>query len=702
MISPYQLLKVVGEAFYGDFAALKPAQTQAVEPALSGLDVLIISGTGSGKTEAIVAPMVQRHLYPLSPGGRSVLYISPTRALANDLERRLGPPMKALGLLVGIRHGERNDLSRQRKPDLLITTPESLDVLITSREPGLNGVQAIVMDEMHLTYSTQRGFQLAVLLRRLEGLIGHEIQVAGLSATVSNPEDIWKFFRPNKEFALVEDAQARVIDHHVCEIRSTADLRELLNTLANGRRTKALLFANSRRECERLSTELQNQTKFRENVFVHHSSLSRENRLDVERKFLASPTALCVATSTLELGIDIGDIDVVLCYGHPGSWHSFVQRIGRGNRRSGKANVVCLAPPPSESLSDYPSHFVATLHFEALVSQVRSGRIEREGSLDIYGAAVQQILSVILENGGAFVRVRDLAELFRPWPHLDRGAIEEMLSHMADAGVIQAHGFQNRYGAEEGLHWLRDLRLIWANFPSQSRNVKVMNSDRELASIPINNLPNIRNGTVIQISGGRWLVKQVSPDRIEVIPSQAKTGLEIKYGGPAAPLDPTNLEEMLRLIDSPPLSLAMGEGTAQRFRDGVAKLRPCVGWERIGASKGGYGYRYLTFAGRAVNEAIARWAKVHSFGVDDLIITSSDPIDFTFLPDDPDELTAYALVGLQQPLSLSIFQELLPARLLKRELTDVWLRTPVFARTLSRLKHARTVPISEGAKAVLR
>ena len=109
-----QLSKAVGAAFYEAFAELKPAQVQGVAPTLRGEDVLITSGSGSGKTEAIVAPIVQRHLYPAGRGGRSVLHFTPTRALANDLERLLGLPMKSLDLLVWVRHGERNGLARQR------------------------------------------------------------------------------------------------------------------------------------------------------------------------------------------------------------------------------------------------------------------------------------------------------------------------------------------------------------------------------------------------------------------------------------------------------------------------------------------------------------------------------------------------------------------------------------------------------------
>src|SRR5688572_27715088 len=122
----------VGRAFYGSFRELKTAQRGAIEPVMAGRDVLVMAGTASGKTEAVLAPIIQRWLPAMrQQTGSTILYITPTRALANDLLRRIEPPMDALGLTVGIRHGERNDLCRARKPDLLITTPESLDVLIT-------------------------------------------------------------------------------------------------------------------------------------------------------------------------------------------------------------------------------------------------------------------------------------------------------------------------------------------------------------------------------------------------------------------------------------------------------------------------------------------------------------------------------------------------------------------------------------------
>jgi ATP-dependent Lhr-like helicase len=177
----------VGRAFYGQFARLRPAQAAAVEACASGDDIIVLAGTGSGKTEAVVAPLVSRYLADLAKADRPVImYVAPTRALVNDVLRRLDGPFDLLGLRLGARHGERNDLARASKPAVVITTPESCDVMLFKSPGLLSLVRAVVIDEAHLLYNTQRGLQLALLIRRLELLVGRSVQVAAMSATVAD------------------------------------------------------------------------------------------------------------------------------------------------------------------------------------------------------------------------------------------------------------------------------------------------------------------------------------------------------------------------------------------------------------------------------------------------------------------------------------------------------------------------------------
>ncbi len=702
----------VGRAFYGQFAALQPAQRAAIEPLLAGRDVLVLSGTGTGKTEAVIAPCLQRNRQLADAAiGPFLLYVTPTRALANDLLRRLDPPLRKFGLTAGIRHGERNDLSRRRKPDLLITTPESLDVLLTARAASLRQLQAVVLDEIHLLYNTQRGFQTAVLLRRLARLLGRDVQVAGLSATVARPTDVWAFFRPGHTCVVVQDPQQKSLDAYIAAIDDRGGLVRLLDHAAGAGGVKVLLFVNARQECDRLATELRGRTRFGEHVFAHHASLDKEVRVATEQAFQEAESALCVATSTLELGIDIGDVDLIILFGHPSGWESFLQRAGRGSRRDAKTNLLCLLAPEHGSIVG------GALTFAALLTQVQAGHLEREPPRAIYGAAAQQLLSLLLERDGAYRPLDELAEPFAAWPHLDDTVIEQVLEGLAAGDIVRRHPVLQRYGAGEQLHRLHDLKLNWGNFPLQSRDVKLMTYGRDLGTIPGGNVLSLRPGDVVYFAGKRWCVRRVTRDAIQVDATDAPATTEIIYPHAHLPLDPATVEEMLHVLIT---AQASSEGAAGEQPGGATapspdvlpalqhrymatnlrakllvladQLRPFIGWDRLAvATEEGGDYSYCTFAGVAMNRVLAAWAGVGRFAASNIVLRCEDPIDFSQLPADPEELSHLAGQALRTPEGLTLFQMALPPHLLARELADLWRQTPVFARSLLRLRHARLV-----------
>ncbi len=687
-----ELSQSVGTAFYGRFKDLRPSQREAIGPILNGFDVLLLSPTGSGKTEAVLAPLIQRYLPEIRSGkGCTILYITPTRALANDLFRRLGPCVDRMNISVGIRHGEQNDLSHKQKPDVLITTPESLDVLLVSREPSITSARAIVLDEVHLTYNTQRGFQLGSLIKRLELAAHRHLQLIGLSATVADSKSIWEFFRPGTEPVVVREQGSKELDYHIVETTCDEDVAALTDLLTAEQDVKILMFANSRRECDRLGAALRNNTTLGDAIFVHHSSLSRDARLEVEGAFQNANRAMCIATSTLELGIDIGDIDLVMLYGPPGSWESLLQRIGRGNRRSHKSNVVCIGS------AEHGSLFLETLRFEALFSQLQSGRLERERPLDLYGAAVQQILSFLAERNGAYCRVADLAELFSPWLHLTRPTIEAVLSALVSTDHLRAHPFQNRIGAGRELHRLRDLSVIWSNFPSRSRDIQLMFSGRQIGTVPSNNLLRLRPGLVIRFAGQHWRVLRLQSSVVELEPSRQSIGAEISYSGLKAPLDPANIEEVLRLVEGGVTFPHIASANREDFLAIAKRLRQYVKWEHIPVAMDERGYHYFTFAGQVINSVIARWAGEESFDAREIVLRTQHAIQFNKLPTAPSELQFEASQAMLVPENLTIFQLLLPSELLERELVDVWLKTPAFARSLERLSNGTLVqaPLSQ-------
>jgi ATP-dependent Lhr-like helicase len=677
------LSKSVGGAFYGNFSSLRSAQAQAIDPILAGQDVLVLAGTGSGKTEAVVAPVIDRYR---SQAGARILYLTPTRALANDLFRRLDGPLEQLGLQVGIRHGERNDLARKEAPFLVITTPESLDVMLMQREPALRQVQAVVVDEIHLLYNTQRGLQTGILIARLADFAARELQVIGLSATVAGPDDIWRFLRPGHTPHTVRDETAKPVDYATVTIQSETDLVPVIDMLGREQPRKILVFTNSRRECDRLGSVLRGRTVYGNDILTHHSSVDGAIRVSSERRFLESRAAVCVATSTLELGVDIGDIDLVMLYGHPGGWQSFLQRAGRGNRRRDTTNVVGIVSP------DHGPTLFLQLAFEALIAQVRSGRLEREAPVDLFGAGVQQILSGLMADQASYIRTSDLVQPLSGWGHLGPEATGAIIGHLLDTGYLRPHGFLDRVGAGDDLHRLRDMRMLWGNYPARSQEVAIITRGRALGSVPAVNLLRVRRGAIIRFAGRAWQVEQTNPRQIEVLPTQREGGIDVTYSGPGADLDPTLLEEILNLIEHRVAPVGMSGEQADRFLSATGRLQACVRTDTLPVVRLVDGsVLHFTFAGRLMNSVIARWAGLDTFHAGEVVLRCGRELDLTVLPPAVEGLREIAADYLSRPLTLTVFQQLLPPDLLSRELTDIWQKAPVYARHLQRLREATPI-----------
>lgn len=676
------LSQAVGRAFYGNFSGLRDIQREAIDPILNGEDVIVLSPTGSGKTEAVTAPLVQRYLEVARESNTPVvLYITPTRALANDLLRRLTQPLDSLGLIAGIRHGERNDLHRSTKPHLLITTPESLDSMITSREPNLGSIRAVLLDEAHLFYNTQRGLQLGILLHRLELSLQRPVQIAAISATVAAGAQIWTFLRPGRPVVTVQDQQSRSIDAQIRPLESPADLAALVAKLAATRKVKVLVFATSRRECDNLASVLGQREELHGRVFVHHSSLSREMRLSVESKMQDANTAICVATSTLELGIDIGDIDLVIMYGPPAGWESFVQRVGRGNRRGNKSNVLCLTAPDRET------PFGQMLSFEALLWQIRGSRFEQRPPVELYGAAAQQVLTLLAERSGGYERLESLINVFAPWPHLNSDAIRLIADALGESEFVLPHTFLNRIGAGQHLHQLQDLGLIWGNFPASSGAVPLRASGREIGTVPRVNLARLRAGAVIRFAGQRWRVTRIRKDGIYLEAALGRGNeVQISYGGLRPQLDPTIIEAMLHLLEAGIPDPHMRTADGVEFTAKAERLKKHLSGEVIPVAKGDQRFLYFTFGGQLLNDAIARYNRLTEYRAGEIVLESAEPINFSTLPDDIDSLLPQALPLLANPMSLTVFQQLLPSELLDRELAQHWSTPGVYARSLRRLR----------------
>lgn len=335
---------------------LRPLQAAAIDPVLDGAHCLLLAPTAGGKTEAGVFPVLSRlateRWRPLS-----TLYLCPLRALLNNLHPRLERYLAFTGHRAGLWHGDVGAGQRRRllvePPDLLLTTPESLEAMLMSTrvdaEVTFADLRAVIVDEVHAFAGDDRGWHLLAVLARLERLAGRPLQRIGLSATVGNPDDLLAWLTPGatgRRVVVAPPAGPRATPEVAIDYVGTLDnAATVIAGLHHGE--KRLVFVDSRSRAERLTSELRAKDV---TTFVTHASLSQEQRRQAEHAFAEGSDCVIVATSALELGIDVGDLDRVIQIDAPSSVASFLQRLGRSGRRAGATSNTLFLATREESL----------------------------------------------------------------------------------------------------------------------------------------------------------------------------------------------------------------------------------------------------------------------------------------------------------------------------------------------------------------
>jgi ATP-dependent Lhr-like helicase len=309
-------------AFFSRFGRLTEVQRRTIPLVLERFSLTVSAPTATGKTEAIVAPLAELHKMHRWQG-LAVLYIVPTKALANDILSRISEPLADIGISLALKHGDKPQLSIRALPDWLVTTPESLDSILCRKPKAVQDIEAIILDEIHLLDCTYRGDQLRILLKRLAQLrAGFKPQVCLISATLGNPQTVGARYTELCQTVAVSGSRRIEFD----KIRSWTALLQLAKKKSW---TKILVFCNMRETVEAVADHLTALWKPYP-VVVHHGSLSRSVRLEAETVMKEARIAVCVATSTLEVGIDIGNIDAVVLAEVPFSL-STVSRLLKGS-----------------------------------------------------------------------------------------------------------------------------------------------------------------------------------------------------------------------------------------------------------------------------------------------------------------------------------------------------------------------------------
>jgi ATP-dependent helicase Lhr and Lhr-like helicase len=408
---------------------LRPLQERAIEPLVAGRDALLLAPTAGGKTEAGVLPLASRML---TEGweGLSVLYVSPLRALANNLEPRLSELLGLVGRRAAVWHGDVTASGRRavlrEPPDLLLTTPESLEAMLVSERVDhrrlFSDLRAVVIDEVHAFAGDDRGWHLRAVLARLDHLIGRRLQRVGLSATVGNPRELLGWLGDAGGEVVVADDSSGDAEVRVDHVGSLDGAATVIAGLHAGE--KRLVFCDSRADVEQIAAALHSAGA---QTYVSHSSLSRDDRRRAEEAFALGSDCVIVATSTLELGIDVGDLDRVIQIDAPATVASFLQRLGRSGRRSGSTASMLF-------LTTRPEHLLRALGLDLLRAR---GQVEPvippPDPLHILG---QQLLALCLQEGrvGSAAWVDWLEGSGLP---VDSVA-PPITAHMLDAGLVHS------------------------------------------------------------------------------------------------------------------------------------------------------------------------------------------------------------------------------------------------------------------------
>ena len=518
---------------------LRPLQEAAIEPLLAGDHALLLAPTAGGKTEAAVFPLFSRMLAE-HWSGLSLLYVCPIKALLNNLEPRLARYAGLVGRRVARWHGDVGDSEKfgigREPPDVLLTTPESLEAILVSRRFDrmtlFRNVRAIVVDELHAFAGDSRGWHLMAVLSRIQRIAGRTIQRVGLSATVGNAEELGRWLAAGNEGAMrviaptgeVPEPPLVTLDH----VGTLQNAAFVISRLHRGE--KRLVFVDSRMRTEALGAELRTLGV---RTYVTHSSLGIEERRRAEEAFAREQDCVIVATSALELGIDVGDLDRVIQIDAPGTVASFLQRVGRTGRRAGTRRN-CLFLTTSDE---------AFLRAAGLIRLWGEGYVEpvTPPKRPLHVLA-QQLLALILQEGGV------APDSWRDWlagvaglRDLEAIDVDAVVEHMRATQILHEADGLLSFGVEgERIFGRRNFLELLSVFTSPPL-FKVLHGRTELGQVHATTFLLPTKGERALVLGGRsWKVTYVD------------------WGRRIAQVEPTEVRGKSRWVgQSPPLSFQL-------------------------------------------------------------------------------------------------------------------------------------------------
>lgn len=588
---------------------LRPLQEEAIVPVMAGEHSLLLAPTAGGKTEAAVFSMFSKiatdNLRPLS-----VIYLAPLRALLNNLLPRLELYAGFVGCRVALWHGDTSQGERARiiadPPDLLLTTPESLEAMLISRRVNQEwlfpNLHSVVIDEVHAFAAADRGWHMLAVLERLTRLAGRDLQRIGLSATVGNPDELLEWMCGSS------DLQRRVINppaESVAEPEVTLDYVGSLNNAATvinrlHRGEKRLVFVDSRRRVEELAVALR---QLGTETFVSHGSLGREERRRSELAFADSGNCVIVATSTLELGIDVGDLDRVIQIDSPSTVAGFLQRIGRTGRRAGSSRNALFLATSLDSL----------LTAAGLLRLWATGYVEPAEPPPLPAHLIaQQILALTLQEAGSGLGRAQWTDWLGQPPVLGDEAMQhadQLVEHLLREGWLHEDtGLLSPGVTAEKTIGRRNFLELTSVFVAAPL-VSIRQGRVEIGQVPdvaITAAFTAKPGPpAILLAGRTWKINNVDWKRrvAHVEPTEQKGS--IRFPGIAQPLSFELCQSIAAVLEGDPLESVE---LTERATRGMAELRSGLPGVRVGRTlliESPGGLRWYTFAGLRANLELA-------------------------------------------------------------------------------------------------
>lgn len=522
-------------------------QVEAIPLVLKRRNVLLVAPTGSGKTEAVLLPIFSNLTKQSDRKGISVLYITPLRALNRDLVKRLSFWALNTSFSVEVRHGDTEVKIRRRQalkpPDMLVTTPETLQAILpgSRMKQHLSHVRHVIIDEVHELAENKRGVQLMAALERLSEIVDEDFQRVGLSATVGSPKKVAKFvagthrpirvievFPPKSYQYKVECPIPQDIDYDLAhKLRTAPEAAARIRSISDlvEKHTSTLIFVNSRTNAEMLGHKFGQLTT---NIAVHHGSLSKEERRRIEDEFKEKILKGIVCTSTLELGIDIGHVDLVIQYLSPRQVGSLIQRVGRSGHKLDLISKGVLVTAFSDDI----------LEAVAAVQRADRGQLEpisiHENALDVLA---HQVAGIVLDQRRADVdKVLEVLHRAYPFRSLSKAKLLDVVDYLHRLKEIRLEGDTLKKTRRTRPYYYENLSMI----PDERRYPIVdIISDRTIGTLGDEFMAlRARTGLNFICKGKVWRIVQIEDETrtVHVVPSEDPTGAIPGWDGEMLPV----------------------------------------------------------------------------------------------------------------------------------------------------------------------